>query len=159
MQPIVEAAQPYVTTIVTAVVGALAAALIAAVGVIKVKVTNYLDAKLSAAQKEVLHKVAGEAYAYAQTVYKSAEGRAKLEQALGYASDQLAKRGIVVAPEEIRAAIEAAYLKGTAIKNPGHWFYALKIITGEDPVKKTDVGRVKKMAESWLEWGRERRVL
>ncbi|NGM81719.1 hypothetical protein G5B47_04755 [Paenibacillus sp. 7124] len=44
-------------------------------------------------------------------------------------------------------------------KNPGHWFYALKIITGEDPVKKTDVGRVKKMAESWLEWGRERRVL
>lgn len=111
MQPIVEAAQPYVTTIVTAVVGALAAVLLAAVGVIRAKTVTYLDSKLDATQRELLHKVAGEAYAYAQTVYKSEESQVKLAQALEYATQQLGRRGINVTPAEIRAAIEAAYLK------------------------------------------------
>lgn len=114
MQPIVEAAQPYITTIVTAVVGALAAVLLAAVGVIKARAVTYLDSKLDATQRELLHKVAGEAYAYAETVYKSAESQIKLSQALEYATQQLGSRGIKVTPTEIRAAIEAAYLKAQA---------------------------------------------
>lgn len=111
MQPIVEAAQPYVTAIVTAIVGALAAVLLAAVGVVKAKAVTYLDSKLEATQRELLHKVAGEAYAYAETVYKSKESQVKLAQALDYATQQLGRRGINVTPAEIRAAIEAAYLK------------------------------------------------
>jgi hypothetical protein len=39
---------------------------------------------------------------------------------------------------------------------PNHWFYALRIITGEDPIPKVDRGRIKKMAEHWLQWGRQR---
>lgn len=111
MQPIIEAAQPYITTIVTAIVGALAAVLLAAVGVIKAKAVTYLDSKLDATQRELLHKVASEAFAYAETVYKSAESQAKLEQALDYATEQLDRKGIKVTPAEIRAAIETAYLK------------------------------------------------
>ena len=40
-------------------------------------------------------------------------------------------------------------------RNPGHWFWALKAITGEDPVPPTERGKIKKMAESWLKWGKE----
>lgn len=111
MQPIIEAAQPYVTTIVTAVVGALAAVLLAAVGVIKSKAVTYLDSKLDVTQRELLHKIAAEAFAYAETVYKSEENQVKLAQALEYATQQLGRKGIKVTPAEIRAAIEAAYLK------------------------------------------------
>lgn len=114
MQPIVEAAQPYVTTIVTAIVGALAAVLLAAVGVIREKAVTYLDSKLDATQRELLHKVAGEAFAYAETVYKGAENQVKLAQAMEYAAQQLGRRGVQITPDEIRAAIEAAYLKSQA---------------------------------------------
>lgn len=111
MQPIVEAAQPYVTTIVTAVVGALAAVLLAAVGAVRAKAIAYFDSKLDATQRELLHKVAGEAYAYAATVFKSEESQIKLAQALEYATQQLGRRGIKVTSAEMRAAIEVAYLK------------------------------------------------
>ena len=35
----------------------------------------------------------------------------------------------------------------------GHWFYALRAITGANPVKPDDRGKVAEMQESWLEWG------
>jgi hypothetical protein len=34
-----------------------------------------------------------------------------------------------------------------------HWFWALKSITGEDPVSEVDRGNVPKMTQSWLQWG------
>ncbi len=37
----------------------------------------------------------------------------------------------------------------------GHWFWALKSITGEDPVSAADAGNVPRLAEAWLHWGRE----
>lgn len=114
MQPIVEAAQPYITLIVKAVIGALAAVLLAAVGVIRSKVVNYLDSKMDADQRELLHKVAAEAFAYAETVYKSEASQVKLAQAMEYAAQQLGRRGIPVTADEIRAAIEAAYLNAQA---------------------------------------------
>lgn len=39
-------------------------------------------------------------------------------------------------------------------REPDHWFWALRSITGENPVEEGDRGRVGKMAEAWLEWGR-----
>lgn len=39
-------------------------------------------------------------------------------------------------------------------KKPGHWFWALKSITGEDPVKPEQRGRMKEMTEAWLRWGK-----
>jgi hypothetical protein len=35
----------------------------------------------------------------------------------------------------------------------GHWFWALKSITGEDPVTAEKRGRIKEMTEAWLSWG------
>ncbi len=39
-------------------------------------------------------------------------------------------------------------------EKPGHWFWALKSITGEDPVLPDQRGRIKEMTEAWLRWGR-----
>jgi len=40
-------------------------------------------------------------------------------------------------------------------KEPHHWFWALKAITGEDPVAPENRGQIYKMTEAWLEWGKK----
>jgi hypothetical protein len=42
---------------------------------------------------------------------------------------------------------------------PDHWFWALKAITGEDPVAPEHRGRLAEMSRSWLEWGRRQGYL
>lgn len=37
---------------------------------------------------------------------------------------------------------------------PDYWFYALRLLTGEDPVSPSAAGRMRKMADAWLKWGR-----
>jgi hypothetical protein len=37
-------------------------------------------------------------------------------------------------------------------REPDHWFWALKAITGEDPVPPADRGNVERMTEAWLAW-------
>ena len=39
-------------------------------------------------------------------------------------------------------------------KLTNHWFGVLTSITGESPVPKQDRGKILKMREAWLEWGR-----
>ena len=36
-----------------------------------------------------------------------------------------------------------------------HWFWALRALTGVDPTGDDDRGRIGRMADSWLEWGRQ----
>ncbi|MEK6705300.1 MAG: hypothetical protein AABZ06_05885 [Bdellovibrionota bacterium] len=38
---------------------------------------------------------------------------------------------------------------------PSYWFWALKAITGENPIKPEDRGNLSKMTEAWLTWGAE----
>jgi hypothetical protein len=44
-------------------------------------------------------------------------------------------------------------------KDPDHWFPALVAISGENPVSEADAGDLRKMTSSWLEWGRQRRLV
>ena len=37
-----------------------------------------------------------------------------------------------------------------------HWFTALRLITGANPISPDDAGKVAKMAEAWLRWGKEK---
>ncbi len=37
-------------------------------------------------------------------------------------------------------------------REPDHWFWALKAITGEDPVAESDRGKVARMTDAWLDW-------
>ena len=44
-------------------------------------------------------------------------------------------------------------------KRPDHWFWALRSITGEDPVLEDQRGNLHQMTAAWLKWGRERGYL
>ncbi len=41
-------------------------------------------------------------------------------------------------------------------KEPDHWFWALKELTGENPVTPESRGNVAAMAKCWLQWGDEK---
>ncbi len=38
---------------------------------------------------------------------------------------------------------------------PDHWFWALRAITGEDPMPESAQGCLDKMTDAWLQWGRQ----
>jgi cold shock CspA family protein len=42
---------------------------------------------------------------------------------------------------------------------PEHWFWALRAITGANPVPDADRGRVSAMAQEWVNWGHEHGVI
>jgi len=44
-------------------------------------------------------------------------------------------------------------------RGEGHWFLALRALTGENPVKTDEAGSLTKMAQSWLEWGKQRGLI
>ena len=44
-------------------------------------------------------------------------------------------------------------------KQPYHWFWALNAITGEDPVPDSSRGRVREMADAWINWGVEQELI
>ena len=37
-------------------------------------------------------------------------------------------------------------------RRPGHWFHALRELTGEDPVQEQNCGNIPAMTEDWLSW-------
>ncbi len=39
---------------------------------------------------------------------------------------------------------------------PGHWFWALNAITGENPVPAEDLGNISRMSEVWMGWAQAR---
>ncbi len=39
-------------------------------------------------------------------------------------------------------------------QKPDHWFWALRAITGDNPVKSEQRGRMKQMAQVWIQWGK-----
>ncbi len=40
-------------------------------------------------------------------------------------------------------------------RKPGHWFWALKAITGANPMRSEHAGNLKRMTDDWLAWGNE----
>jgi hypothetical protein len=40
-------------------------------------------------------------------------------------------------------------------REPDHWFRALHVLTGADPVPAESRGQVDEMAAAWVRWGRE----
>ena len=41
-------------------------------------------------------------------------------------------------------------------KTGRHWFWALKVITGSNPVPAADRGNIATVTQAWLRWGKER---
>jgi len=40
-------------------------------------------------------------------------------------------------------------------REPDHWFWALKVLTGADPIPEEQRGKIREMAKTWVQWGRE----
>lgn len=40
-------------------------------------------------------------------------------------------------------------------QQPQHWFWALRAITGDDPIRPEQRGKVREMTAAWLQWGQE----
>ena len=41
-------------------------------------------------------------------------------------------------------------------REPDQWFWALEAITEENPVPPDAAGQVRRSAEAWVQWGRDR---
>jgi hypothetical protein len=68
------------------------------------------------------------------------------ERATNFAYQQIIGMGEKVLPFIFRELQETG----------GHWFWALRAITGENPVGPESRGNINRMAQAWLEWGRQR---
>jgi len=44
-------------------------------------------------------------------------------------------------------------------QEPDFWFAALQRITGANPVPKASAGKIMEMAQSWIDWGRDKGLL
>ncbi len=42
---------------------------------------------------------------------------------------------------------------------PAHWSWALQAITDENPVPKEYYGKVKKVAQCWVDWGKQHNII
>jgi hypothetical protein len=42
---------------------------------------------------------------------------------------------------------------------PGYWFWALEMITRENPVPAADAGNIRRMKQAWLNWGEQRGLI
>jgi hypothetical protein len=49
--------------------------------------------------------------------------------------------------------VAVPFLLAELAQRPDHWFWALKAITGEDPVSESDRGDLRRMTQAWLIWG------
>ena len=44
-------------------------------------------------------------------------------------------------------------------REPDHWFWALESITEQDPVPPEAAGKVRLMAQAWVQWGKRQGLL
>jgi hypothetical protein len=40
-------------------------------------------------------------------------------------------------------------------QDPDFWFAALHVLTGANPIPREHAGKIKLMAQDWVQWGRE----
>lgn len=111
MNEIMESIQPQLNTVVSAIIAALVTIILALVAVIQKKVITWINSKTSANQREMVYKLASEAFAIAESAFRSEQGKAKLNYAYSYTSELLVKKGIKISDDEIKAAIEKAVLE------------------------------------------------
>lgn len=109
MNTVIEIAQPYLETIATAIIGLLAMLVLALIARLRAKLEAWLSARTSAAQRELLHKLAGEAYAWVEHQYATEDGQQKLTEAVRYVLDRLRLDKIGLSVEDVTAAVQKAW--------------------------------------------------
>ncbi|MDF2923185.1 MAG: hypothetical protein K0R57_2099 [Paenibacillaceae bacterium] len=108
MESIILAAQPYITAIVSALLGLLATILLTILARLQSKVIAWLETRTNADQRELLHKLAAEAYAYVESQFSNAAGQEKMNAAIQYVLPRLHLTRFI-SSEDIMAAIQKAW--------------------------------------------------
>lgn len=104
---------PYIGEILQGLVGLLILVIMWGIGTLRTKITNSINMNNDLKHKEILQDVVDKAFAFAENTVSGEGklGKEKLDKALDFATDQLAKKSIDVSKEELRGAIEQAVLK------------------------------------------------
>ena len=55
--------------------------------------------------------------------------------------------------------VAVPFLLAELRREPDQWFWALEVITDENPVPAEAAGKVRVMAQAWIDWGRQRGLL
>ncbi|WP_020615722.1 phage holin [Paenibacillus daejeonensis] len=103
-----EQLQPHIGAIGDALVSILVVVLLGIAATLRTKVNEWLASRTTAAQREILHKLAAEGAALAETTWREKGGPEKLSDAVKYVEGMLRKNGIEFDPLSIQAAIEKA---------------------------------------------------
>lgn len=74
------------------------------------KIGIWLETRTTTQQRDLLHRLAGEAVALAESIYFSGNGPSKLRAAMSYVNERLEDRGIDINAESIRGAIEKSVM-------------------------------------------------
>ncbi|MFB6364455.1 phage holin [Paenibacillus elgii] len=111
--------QPFISDIALSVIGLVSAAAITMFFKLKKNVIGWIDSKTTGQHREILHKVAEEAFAFVETSASGQKGAEKLNLAIEYANKHLGESGIQMDPAAIRAAIEKAVLIHNASTGQG----------------------------------------
>lgn len=104
----IELLQPYITAIMSGAGALVLAAIAAVVTKLRGKIGAWIDAKTTESQRGILHSLAVEAAALAESAYIEGGGPAKLNAAVDYVNKHVAQFGISFSAESIVAAIEKA---------------------------------------------------
>lgn len=102
-------AQPYLETIATAFIGLLAMLILAAIARLRTQVEAWLTARTSSARRDLLHKLAAEAYAWVESQYGAGTGQQKLTEAVRYVLERLRLDKIGLSAEDVTAAVQKAW--------------------------------------------------
>lgn len=112
--------QTYIDQIVQGLVGLLVVVVLGVVASLRVKVKAWLDARTTAQEREILHRLATEGMALVEAKADQLDAAKKLDTALQYVLARMNKVGINVDPITVKAAIEKAVLDYNAkIKGGG----------------------------------------
>ncbi|MBE3555564.1 MAG: hypothetical protein IMW91_00570 [Firmicutes bacterium] len=99
--------QPLIDNVVYELVSLFVAAIL---GVAVPWLRQLVNSHLSQSAQSLINEIADEAYAFAEQVYGDLNGSEKLSHAMNYAIGKLNRLGLSITPEELRAAIERAWL-------------------------------------------------
>lgn len=105
-----ELLQPYIDGIVQGLIALLVTFILTVLAMLRGHMKTWLNARTTANQREILHRLAEEAAALAEVTYKDAGGPAKLDAAFEYVIDRANEAGIPLNKLSVRAAIEKAVL-------------------------------------------------
>ncbi|BCJ88010.1 phage holin [Effusibacillus dendaii] len=77
---------------------------------IRSELKNYIVQHTTAKERDLIARIGQEAFTYAETVFAQSDGPAKLNEAIKYMLDALARQGKSIPMKEVRSAIESAWM-------------------------------------------------